>query len=94
MRDELVNELSGEVMTLREYVDRGRALERAIFRLDNSINDLKSSLKAAKEEKLKAIAELRSNAREVRLRSRPTAITRTKRVQTPALPPRARRETP
>lgn len=75
MADErLVNEMTGEAMTLADYIANTRALERTIFRLDNTINDLKSSLKAAKEDKLKAIAALRSNAREVRLRSKPTAI--------------------
>lgn len=75
MTDErLVNELTGEAMTLGDYIAATRAIERSIFRLDNTINDLKSSLKAAKEDKLKAIAALRANAREVRLRSKPTAI--------------------
>lgn len=72
--ERLVNEMTGEAMTLADYIANTRSLERAIFRLDNTINDLKSSLKAAKEDKLKAIAALRANAREVRLRSKPTAI--------------------
>lgn len=74
MPDELVNEMTGEAMTLREYIDQGRAIERSIFRLDNAIDDLKSSLKAAQEDRLKAFSALRANAREVRLRSRPAAI--------------------
>jgi len=74
--ERLVNEMTGEAMTLSDYIANTRSLERTIFRLDNTINDLKSSLKGAKEDKLKAIAALRSNAREVRLRSKPTAIGR------------------
>lgn len=75
MADErLVNEMTGEALTLSEYIANTRSLEGVIFRLDNTINDLKSTLKAAKEDKVKAIAALRANAREVRLRSTPTAI--------------------
>lgn len=68
--------MTGEAMTLQAYIASMRAAERDIFRIDNTINDLKSSLKAAKEEKLKAVAVLRANAREIRLRSKPTAIGR------------------
>lgn len=74
MAEELFNELTGETMSLREHIDTGRRIEREIFKLDNVLNDLKSSLKAAKEDRLKAISRLRENAREIRLKSRPTAI--------------------
>lgn len=75
MADErLVNEMTGETMTLAEYVAQSRQLEKDIFRLDRTIDDLKSSLKSAKEDHMKAVSALRANAREIRLRSKLRAI--------------------
>lgn len=69
-RDELVNELTGETLTLANYVDQVRSIERQIFRLDNTIADLKSSVKAAREDRDKAVSALRSAAREIKLLTR------------------------
>lgn len=67
---DLVNELTGEAMTVREYVDQQRAIERQIGRLDNTIADLRASLKAAKGDRDKAVAALRSVVRESKLRGK------------------------
>jgi len=64
---ELVNEETGETMTLGDYLAQARAIERAIFRLDNTVNDLKSSLKAAKGDHVKAVSALRAVVREIKL---------------------------
>lgn len=74
MREYLLNEMTGETLTMTEYVAQARQLEKDIFRLDRTIDDLKSSLKAAKEDHSKAVSALRANAREIRLRSKPTAM--------------------
>lgn len=65
--DTLVNELTGETMSLGHFVSESRSIERQIFRLDNTINDLKSSLKAAKEDRIKAVSALRAIVRESQL---------------------------
>lgn len=83
-RESIVNELTGEVSLPREFVSNLRHTERAIFRLDNAIADLKASLKSAKMEREKAIGALRSMVREAKLE----AAQRRKagRVQTSAQP--------
>lgn len=67
MSSELVNELTGESMSVEEYVTANRAIERRIFRLDNSIADLKATLKQTKGERDKEVSALRANAREIKL---------------------------
>jgi hypothetical protein len=67
MADRLVNELTGEELGIDDYLRANRAIERQIFRIDNVNAELKSTLKANKEEREKLIASLRSNAREIRL---------------------------
>lgn len=64
---ELVNELTGESLSVEEYVTANRAIERRIFRLDNSIADLKATLKQTKGERDKEVSALRANAREIKL---------------------------
>lgn len=71
--ERLVNEMTGEVLTLADYIHQARSQEKAIYRLDRTIDDLKSSLKAAKEDHSKAVSALRTTAREIRLRSKSTA---------------------
>lgn len=65
-REQFVNENTGEVMSPAEYHRAVRAVENNIFRLDRTIDDLKSSLKAAREDREKTIAALRSLARDSR----------------------------
>ena len=67
---DLVNELTGESMSIDDYVSLNRATERRIFRLDNTIAELKSTLKATKVERDKEVAQLRSTAREIKLLAR------------------------
>lgn len=64
---ELVNEQTGESLSVEAYVTGQRAIERRIFRLDNAIADLKATLKQTKGERDKEVAALRANAREIKL---------------------------
>ena len=66
-RESIVNELTGEVRLPAEFVRELREVERAIFRLDNTIATFKADLKAAKMEREKAIGALRSMVREAKL---------------------------
>lgn len=68
-RERFINEYTGEVMTAAEYHRAVREVEQNIFRLDRAIDELKSSLKGAKEDREKAIAALRSLARDSRYKA-------------------------
>lgn len=71
---DLVHEVTGEAMTVRDYVDQQRAIEKRIGRLDNNIADLRATLKAEKGERDKAVAALRSLIRESKWRGKVTAV--------------------
>jgi outer membrane murein-binding lipoprotein Lpp len=63
-RDRVVNQRTGVVDTASEYVENLRALERAVQRLDDDIAIMHADLKAAKEAREKAVAQMRSAIRE------------------------------
>jgi predicted negative regulator of RcsB-dependent stress response len=65
-RELFLNEATGESMTGVEYHRALKLQEREVFRFDRAVDHLQSSLKAAKEDRLKAIAVLRSLARDFR----------------------------
>ncbi|HVL67190.1 MAG TPA: hypothetical protein VM364_07995 [Vicinamibacterales bacterium] len=67
---DIVNELTGETSTLPELLASMRSTERAIQRLDDTICAFSAELKAAKQAREKAIAELRSIIREVKILER------------------------
>jgi hypothetical protein len=67
---ELVNELTGESMSVEDYVVQNRAIERRIGRLDNTIADLKATLKQTKGERDKEVSALRSSVRETKMAMR------------------------
>jgi len=62
--DRVVNQRSGLVDTASEYVENLRALELAVQRLDDDITILHADLKAAKEGREKAVAQMRTAIRE------------------------------
>ncbi len=68
--ESVVNELTGEIAPPSAFVSSLRSVERSIFRLDNAIADLKADLKAARMEREKAIAALRSMVRESKIAAR------------------------
>jgi hypothetical protein len=63
----LVNEATGEVMTLVDYLAQQRDIEREITRLDAAIETHKECLKAAKDGKDKAVRDLRACIRESKM---------------------------
>lgn len=65
--DVFVNQDTGETLTLAGYVAQQRQLEREILRLDGAIDTLKNSLKSAKGDRDKAIHDLRSTVREIKI---------------------------
>lgn len=80
-RESIVNELTGEVALPRDFLAALHAVERRVFRLDNTITAQKADLKAAKVEREKAIGELRSMVREAKMHIR---AARRGKVQTSA----------
>jgi molecular chaperone GrpE (heat shock protein) len=62
--DRVVNQRSGEVDTASEYLENLRALERAVQRLDDDLAVLHADLKAAREAREKAVAQIRAAIRE------------------------------
>ncbi len=84
--DVLVNEGTGETMSLTEYIAQQREIERDIMRLDAAIETHKEALKAAKDGKEKAVRDLRATVREIKMRGlqgkRRRSKTRKTRVET------------
>jgi predicted RNA-binding protein len=64
---ELMNEETGEVVTLADYLAQQREIEREITRLDAAIDTHKECLKAAKDGKDKAVRDLRASIRESKM---------------------------
>ena len=62
--DSVLNQRTGEVDTPSEYVENLRGLEVAVQRLDDDIANLRGDLKAAKETREKAVAQMRAAIRE------------------------------
>jgi hypothetical protein len=60
----VIDERTGEVSAPSEYMLNLRALETAIARADDDIVGYKADLKAARERREKAVAQLRSAVRE------------------------------
>lgn len=74
-REQFVNEYTGETWTAAEYHRAVRQVENEIFRLDRAIDELKSSLKSAREDREKAVAALRALARDSRYQTgRPRVV--------------------
>ena len=67
MVDSILNEVTGEMSGLADYVGRLRTLERAIDRLDNAFASLKIDVKMTKQARDKAIGELRAAVREAKV---------------------------
>lgn len=63
----LVNQLTAECYSPQELVDCMRDLERTIGRLDDTCAALSANLKAAKKDRDRAVADLRSVIREVKI---------------------------
>jgi hypothetical protein len=64
---ELMNEETGEVLTLADYLAQQREIEREILRLDSAIEMHRESLKAAKDGQKKAYRDLRATVREIKV---------------------------
>jgi len=64
VKEELVNELTGEVRAAPDYIAHLRTLERAIVRLDDTIASQKANLKQAKYARDAAVSDLRAVIRE------------------------------
>lgn len=67
MAESFVNELTGEVLAPVELVRELREVDRAIPRLDDVIAMHSAEAQAAKKDREKAIARMRSIIREVRI---------------------------
>lgn len=63
-KDSVVDQRTGVVNTPNEYVENLRALELQVQRLDDSIAAARADLKVMKENREKAVADLRSSIRE------------------------------
>lgn len=70
MADTLVNELTGETSSPAELLADLKRREREVTRMDDVITTLSGELKAAKKDREKAVAQLRSAIREVKSRTR------------------------
>jgi hypothetical protein len=64
---ELMNEETGEVLTLTDYLAQQQEIEREILRLDSAIEMHRESLKAAKDGQKKAYRDLRATVREIKI---------------------------
>lgn len=74
--ESIVNELTGEASTPEELLAQLRSVERSISRLDDTIFTFAAELRAAKQAREKAVAELRSIVREVKVREQLAAAGR------------------
>lgn len=63
--DELLNELTGEVVDAAEHFATSRAIARELERLDRAIRDNKEEGKELKDAREQAVKELRAHVRDV-----------------------------
>lgn len=62
---DLVHQLTGEVLSVEEYLDASRVIEREIGKLDRALVDCKEESKELKMAREKAVKDLRAIVREM-----------------------------
>lgn len=79
--DELLNEVTGEVVDAAEHLATSRAIARELERLDRAIRNNKEEGKDLKDAREQAVKELRAHVRDVGLLASAPASSRRRKAR-------------